>query len=381
MTIADSFGNFANRSSSKWRRFDLDVLPMHVAEMDFEVAEPIRQTLHDMVTSSDLGYLGPLPEIAPAFEKFALQRWGWQIDPHGLKMATDVGVAAVEILRAVTTPGDRVLINSPVYSAFFSWISEVGCVPADAPLRLNGNRYELDLGAIEQQFRLGVRVYLLCSPHNPVGTVHNAKELAEVARLALEYDVLVIADEIHAALSWVPFTPYLAVSDAAEQTGVMISSSSKAWNTAGLKAGFALTQSAVVRQKLKSLPDAMQWRSSILGAFAMVSAFEKGLPWLLATVSELQENLAHLHQQLATQLPRAKLLEMEATYLAWIDLGGYGLTNPAKSILEHGKVSLVAGHEHGGEGYDKFVRFNFATSKLRISEAVRRMALVLEGDK
>ena len=381
MTSADSFGNFANRSSSKWRRFEPDVLPMHVAEMDFEVADPIRQTLHEMVTASDLGYLGPLPEIAPAFEKFALERWGWQIDPSGLKMATDVGVAAVEILRAVTVPGDRVLINSPAYSAFFNWLSEVGCVPADAPLKLNGQRYQLDLGAIEDQFRAGVKVYLMCSPQNPVGTVHTAKELAEVARLALEYDVLVISDEIHAALSWVPFTPFLAVSDAAEQVGVTISSSSKAWNTAGLKAGFALTQSARVRQRLGSLPDAMQWRSSILGAFAMVTAFEKGLPWLEATVLQLQENLAHLHQELARQLPKAKLRDMESTYLAWVDLGDYGVSNPAKLILDHGRVSLVAGHEHGGERYDKFVRFNFATSKPRITEAVRRMALVLEGDK
>jgi cystathionine beta-lyase len=248
-------------------------------------------------------------------------------------------------------------------------------------LKLNGQRYQLDLGAIEDQFRAGVKVYLMCSPQNPVGTVHTAKELAEVARLALEYDVLVISDEIHAALSWVPFTPFLAVSDAAEQVGVTISSSSKAWNTAGLKAGFALTQSAKVKQQLKHLPDAMQWRSSILGAFAMVTAFEKGLPWLQATVSQLQENLAHLHQELARQLPKAKLRDMESTYLAWVDLGDYGVSNPAKLILDHGRVSLVAGHEHGGESYDKYVRFNFATSKPRITEAVRRMALVLEGDK
>jgi cystathionine beta-lyase len=292
-----------------------------------------------------------------------------------------VGVAAVEILRAVTVPGDRVLINSPVYSNFFNWLSEVGCVPADAPLKLNGQRYHLDLGAIEDQFRAGVKVYLMCSPQNPVGTVHTAKELAEVARLALEYDVLVISDEIHAALSWAPFTPFLAVSDAAEQVGVTISSSSKAWNTAGLKAGFALTQSPLVRQRLKALPDAMQWRSSILGAFAMVTAFEKGVPWLSATVSELQENLAHLRAELLSQLPKARLLDMESTYLAWIDLRDYGVSNPAKLILDYGRVSLVAGHEHGGESYDQYVRFNFATSKPRITEAVRRMALVLEGEK
>ena len=377
----DSFGNFANRSSSKWRRFEPDVLPMHVAEMDFEVAQPIRDKLAEMVSTSDLGYLGPLPEVSKAFEKFALDRWGWQIEPHALKMATDVGVVAVEILRAVSSPGDRVLISSPVYSAFFNWISEVGCVPADAPLRLNGNRFELDLTAIEEQFRDGVKIYLLCSPQNPVGTVHTARELAEVARLAKEYDVLVISDEIHAPLSWVPFTPYLAVSPEAEQTGVTISSSSKAWNTAGLKAGFAITQSEAVRIKLSKLPEAMQWRSSILGGFAMVEAFEKGVPWLNQTVGMLQENLAHLHSEVARFLPGAKMFEMESTYLAWIDLTEYKVGDPQKLILDEARVSVVAGKDHGGEKYKDCIRFNFATSKPRITEAVRRIASVLEGNK
>lgn len=379
MIDPDSFGNFANRSSSKWRRFPEDVLPMHVAEMDFDVAEPIREKLSEMLKVSDLGYLGPLPELGPAFEKFALERWGWQIDPGQIKLATDVGVAAVEILRAVTTPGERVLINSPVYSSFFGWIKEVGCEVADAPLKLEGSRWQLDLAAIEERFRDGVRVYMLCSPQNPVGTVHTARELADVARLAKEYEVLVISDEIHAPLSWVPFTPYLMVSEDAEQTGVTITSSSKAWNTAGLKAGFAITQSDAVRTRLKNLPEAMQWRSSILGAFSMVAAYTHGEPWLDETVAKLQDNLAHLHHELAARLPKAKVFEMEATYLAWVDLSEYRVTNPQAVILSEGKVSVVPGQDHGGDKYQGHIRFNFATSKPRITEAVRRIASVLEG--
>lgn len=379
MIDPDSFGNFANRSSSKWRRFPEDVLPMHVAEMDFDVAEPIREKLSEMLKVSDLGYLGPLPELGPAFEKFALERWGWQIDPGQIKLATDVGVAAVEILRAVTTPGERVLINSPVYSSFFGWIKEVGCEVADAPLKLEGSRWQLDLAAIEEKFRDGVRVYMLCSPQNPVGTVHTARELADVARLAKEYEVLVISDEIHAPLSWVPFTPYLMVSEDAEQTGVTITSSSKAWNTAGLKAGFAITQSDAVRTRLKNLPEAMQWRSSILGAFSMVAAYTHGEPWLDGTVAKLQDNLAHLHHELAARLPKAKVFDMEATYLAWVDLSEYRVTNPQAVILSEGKVSVVPGQDHGGDKYQGHIRFNFATSKPRITEAVRRIASVLEG--
>lgn len=352
---------------------------MHVAEMDYEVAEPIREKLLEMVAASDIGYLGALPELGPAFESFALERWGWQIEPNQIKMATDVGVAATEILRAVTSPGDRVLINSPVYSSFFGWIKEVGCEVADAPLSLEGNRWQLDLAAIEEQFRAEVKVYMLCSPQNPVGTVHTAKELAEVARLAKEYGVLVISDEIHAPLSWVPFTPYLMVSDDAAHTGVTITSSSKAWNTAGLKAGFAITQSDAARIRLKNLPDAMQWRSSILGGFSMVAAYSQGQAWLDQTVATLQENLSHLQHEVATQLPKARLFDMESTYLAWVDLTGYRVTNPQQVILDEGRVGVVPGHDHGGEQYQSYIRFNFATSKSRITEAVRRIASVLEG--
>ena len=178
---ADSFGNFAERSSSKWLRFPPDVLPMHVAEMDFEVAEPIRKTLARMVETSDLGYLGPLPALAGAFGSFASSRWGWQADGKQIKLATDVGVAAVEILRAVTVPGDKVLINSPVYSASFKWIEEVGAHPIDAPLVLDSGTWRLDLGAIETAFKEGTKVYLLCSPQNPVGRVGWSKR-ADSAR-------------------------------------------------------------------------------------------------------------------------------------------------------------------------------------------------------
>ena len=379
MESETTFGNFANRSSSKWRRFEPDVLPMHVAEMDFEVAKPIRDKLVAMVENSDLGYLGPLPELAPAFASYALDAWGWEIEPSGLKLATDVGVAAVEILRAVAEPGQEVLINSPVYSAFFKWLEEANCVPADAPMKLDGGRWSLDLRAIEQKYQQGIKIHLLCSPHNPLGTVHTAQELTELARLADEYDVLVISDEIHAPLSWVPFTPYLALGEHAERTGVTITSSSKAWNTAGLKAGFLITQSEQVRQKLKSLPEAMQWRSAILGAFGMVIAFTQGKPWLEQTVQRIQENLEHLHAELATALPQAKVFEMESTYLAWIDLGEYRVSDPQAVLLKEARVALVPGQDHGGDQYRQYVRFNFATSKERITEAVRRMASVLEG--
>lgn len=368
------------RSSSKWRRFPSDVIPMHVAEMDFEVAPEIRDVLTEMIERSDLGYLGPIPEVAESFEKFASTRWNWKIDKSKVKLATDVGVAAVEILRLVTKPGDRVLINSPVYSSFRGWISEVGAVSHDVPLTRAGQSWRLDLKGIEKAFADGVKVYLLCSPHNPVGTIHSREELLRIAELAAQYDVLVISDEIHAPLSWKEFTPYLALGKSAEETGVIVTSSSKAWNTAGLKAAFLVSQSEKVTQRLSGLPDAMHWRSSLLGAFAMAVSFSSATGWLDEINKQIAANYEFLKQELESSLPKAKLAEMESTYLAWIDLGEYEIENPATEILRVGRVSLVPGEDHGGgENFRKFVRLNFATSKERIRESVRRMALVLEG--
>ncbi|MFM7014479.1 MAG: aminotransferase class I/II-fold pyridoxal phosphate-dependent enzyme, partial [Actinomycetota bacterium] len=226
------------RTSSKWRRFEPDVLPMHVAEMDFEVADEIRELLSSMVQRSDLGYLGPVPEAADAFGDFARRRWNWEIDPSGFRIATDVGVAAVELLRILTKPGDQVLVNFPVYSSFQGWLKEVGAKPFDVPLLRVGNSWRLDVPGIERAFQQGVKVYLLCSPQNPVGLIHSEQDLREIAALAKKYDAVVISDEIHAPLAWEPFTPFLALVEVAEAGGITISSSAKAVNTAGLKAAF-----------------------------------------------------------------------------------------------------------------------------------------------
>lgn len=375
----DSFGNFAGRTSSKWRRFEPEVLPMHVAEMDFDVAEPIRNQIIAMAKNSDLGYLGPIPELAAALAGFSKRRWGWDLDPAGVRMATDVGVAAVEVLRHLTKPGDRVLISTPVYSSFFLWLKEVKVIPHDVPLQLEDNRWQLDLAGIEEAFKSGVKVYLLCSPQNPVGTVHTSSELSALAELAEKYGAVVIADEIHAPLSYSDFTPYLSIGESASKHGITITSTSKAWNTAGLKAAVIVTQSEETRKLLSDLPESMNWRASILGAFTMATAYESCEDWLNDTVKRIQENLTFLRFELAKQLPKAKFFDMSATYLAWLDLSAYGTDALQSRILHDGRVAVVAGPDHSADGkYSGFVRFNFATSQPRIAEAVRRMASVLE---
>ena len=294
-----------SRHSSKWRRFSADVLPMHVAEMDFEIAEPIRSQLARMVTESDLGYLGPVPEVAAAFEKFAASRWGWKIDPTQLKLATDVGVATVEYLRANLQPGERVVITSPVYSGFFEWLKELDIEPFDVPLAHTEHGWRLDLGGLEQAFAQGHLTLLLCNPHNPVGRAFDRQELTALAELAARYGATVISDEIHAPLTYGEFVPYLSCGNAAEQTGVVITSSSKSWNLAGLKAAFLLTQSAPMAAKVAKLPPATHWRTSIPGAFSMATAYSEGVEWLDTTL-EVLDDTAEAAQKSAALITNKK---------------------------------------------------------------------------
>ena len=376
-----SIHELRKRVSTKWRTYGENILPMHVAEMDFEVAAPVRAKLIELIERSDLGYLGPLPELAPAFSNYAQRHWGWEPSTDNLWLATDVAVASVESLRVLGKPGDRVVISTPVYSSFMKWIAEVHMQPADAPLRLVENSWRLDLDAIEREFQAGAKIYLLCNPHNPVGTVHTREELSALADLALNYGVVVLSDEIHAPLTFdeSSFVPYLSVSEAARETGILTTSTSKSYNFAGLKAAFMTTESAEISKRLAGLPPAMHYRASLLGAFAMVTCYEQGDQWLSETLGKISSNRELLASELAAKLPQLKLFDHQSTYLAWVDASALG-ENPAAEIMRAG-VSVVPGPDHAPQAadgpdarYRGFIRFNFATEPDLIVEAIDRIA-------
>lgn len=364
-----------SRHSSKWRRFNADVLPMHVAEMDFAIAEPVRQLIARMAHESDLGYLGPVPEVARAFEGFARDRWGWQIHKAELKVATDVGVATVEYLRANLEPGARVIVNSPVYSGFYEWLKELKIEPVDVPLAHTEAGWRLDLDGLEHAFKAGHLTLLLCNPHNPVGRAFDREELTSLAALAKRYDATVISDEIHAPLTYGEFTPYLSCGQDAEETGVVITSSSKSFNLAGLKAALLLTQSAKMAARADKCPPGMHWRTSILGAFAMAEAYTNGRQWLDTTVATLDENRRHLKAELERLLPDVGFELPESGYLAWLDFSKVDVTTAR--IFDEAKVALVPGPDMGGEAYDRWARLNFGTSKEIITEGLERIARIL----
>ena len=348
------------------------MIPLHVAEMDYPVAEPIREFLGKLVATSDLGYLGPVPEIAPAFTDFAEERWGWTPDMSHARLACDVGVATVEFLRAHKV--SRVIVTSPVYGGFWHWLEELDIEIIDVPLTAN---FELDIDGIERKFAGGVGYVLLCNPHNPLGKVFGRDALTALAEAADRHGAVVISDEIHAPLTFpgTEFVPYLSLGEAAERTGVIVTSTSKSWNLAGLKAAFIFGHGERGVELLKPLPEAMHWRSSILGAFSMVAAYSHSVDWLDATIQTIREARDHLASELARLLPAARLEFIpEAGYLAWVDVSGLNLGDkPWDRILEEGRVSVVPGTELGPQ-YLQHVRLNFATSAEILTDALTRIA-------
>ncbi len=376
---ADSLEVLRKRTSTKWRSFPADVLPLPVAEMDFPIAKPIRDVLIDMVKRSDTGYAGIAPELPQAFADYAKRNWDWTVNKEQFHVATDVGVAGVEVLRLWTSPGDKVVINSPVYLNFFTWIKEVQCEAVDVPLLRLGDEWALDLAGLEDAFATGVKAYILCHPHNPVGHVFTLDELEKIAELAKKYQVLVISDEIHAPLTFpkAKFIPYLNVSDIARETGLCITSASKSWNLAGLKCAHIISDNSEINDRLAELPISMPWRSSLFGVWASIAAYNQGEPWLKAVLKNIDYNRHYLSKLLKKHLPKAKYSVPNSTYLAWIDLSAYGVEDVTQLLLDKGRVALSDGANFGPSGQN-FVRLNLATSKEILKTAVLRMASVLE---
>lgn len=365
------------KTSSKWRRYPTDVLPMHVAEMDFDVAPQIRAEIIDRASHSDLGYLGPIPELGEAMKVFAANRWEWQLDPNLVSPVVDVGVAAVEIFRVLAKPGDSVLINSPVYTNFFTWIDETKLNMLDVPLIKSNDNWTLDLAGIESAFKAGVKLYLICNPQNPVGRVHSKSELAAISNLAERYGVIVISDEIHAPLTYLDqaFTPYLSIPNS--ETAYVITSASKSWNIAGLKAAVIVSGSTAAATKISTMPPAVHWRASIMGAFAMVTALTGAVDWLDETLLELDKNRKLLKTLLAELLPEVEYQIPESSYLAWLNLAAFGENNSwHDQLISQGKVAIVPGQDFGKQ-YKNYVRLNFATYPEVLIEGVNRMKLGL----
>ena len=377
---APNLAELQSHRSEKWRGFAADVLPLPVADMDFPVAQPIRDLLTEMISKSDLGYLGSIPELGQGFAQFAGRRWNWEVDPLQVRAATDVGVAVVEVLRVFTNPGDSILVNSPVYQNFYNWINETKLNLVDVPFERTGdesaNPWQINWDGIEKAYAAGLKVHLLCSPHNPLGRIYTKEELLRIVALAKRYDVLVISDEIHAPLTFKgnTFVPMLSLGADAEAVSVTVTAASKGWNIAGLKCAIIVSQNEVINARLATMPMAVHFRASLLGGFATAIAFAEGEIWLDSVIENLDHNRHMLKDLLNSQLPSVRYHIPDNSYLGWLDLEALNLgEDPSVTLLEKGRVAFNAGHIYGKQ-CSQYVRFNFATSPTIITEAVHRIA-------
>lgn len=363
-----------HRTSEKWRTFPPDVLPMFVAEMDYALAPPIARALHAAIDRSDTGYAWP-KALRDVFPGYAARAFGWDLRPEYVFTVNDVMGGITEALRALTSPGDGIVIMPPVYPPFFEIIRAAGRRVVEAPLCADRD-WAMDTDAIERALRDGARVVLLCNPHNPVGRVFTEAELHALADLAALYDALVISDEIHAQLLYPGFThvPFERVASPLGVESVVLMSASKGWNIPGLKCAQMIAGSERTRAAFTALPKDVSNRVGHLGVIATIAAYEEGDAWLRETLALLDAN----RTRIARALPDVGYRIPDATYLAWLDFRETPLGDePARALVSDAKVALTRGRAFGEQGRG-YARLNFATSPDVLDDALARIRACID---
>jgi cystathionine beta-lyase len=363
------------RRSEKWRAHPPDVLPAFVAEMDYDLAEPVLAALRAAIDLSDCGYATPAG-LGETFARFAEARHGWMVDPGRVHLVPDVMAGVDVILRLATEPGDGVVINTPVYPPFFEHITGAHRRVVEVPLIRVDGQWELDF---ETAFAAGARGFLLCNPHNPTGRVFSAADLGRIASLAEQYGVFVLSDEIHASLTLpgARHTPFVSLGGVAAEQGVTLASASKAFNIAGLKGAVAVAGSASGQRLLTRLPSSCQFGAGLFGVLGSLAAWSAGDEWLDALIAQLDHARTEFGRLLRQRLPEAGYVPPEASFLAWVDCARLGLgPEPAEVFLDRGRVAVGRGLNFGPPG-DGFVRVTIGTSSALLADIVDRMAVAV----
>jgi cystathionine beta-lyase len=364
------------RRSDKWAGWPDGVQALTIAEMDFPLAPAVSAALHAAVERHDLGYAPAAPALLRnAFAGFAARRLGWAVDPDQVTLVPDVMAGLIELCRVLVEPGSIVAFASPAYPPFYRELPQAGVRTLGIPLRPDGG---FDLDRLEQALADGTRVVILANPHNPTGRVLPRVELEALAALCDLHGAWVLADEIHAplVLPGAVHTPWFEVSAAARRCGFALTSASKAFNVAGLKAALLVTADAAAAEQVARLPDLAD-RAGLLGVVAAEAAFDSGDGWLDEVLARLDANRALLGEVLADRLAGVSWTPPEGTFLAWLDCRRLGLgDDPARHFLERGRVALSRGLDYGPEGAG-FVRLNFATSPELVTAAVDRMSAAI----
>lgn len=384
-----SFENVIDRrgsSSVKWDRtkevFGFgDVLPMWVADMDFAPPEPVIEALKKRMEHPIFGYTYAGASTAGSIKGWMAKRHGWDIQSSWVQYSPGVVPALATIIQALTEPGDKVLIQSPVYPPFFNLVKENGRVVENAQLVYRNGEYSIDFTAFEKALQIGVKLFLLCNPHNPGGRVWNKEELTRIASLCKQYGVVIASDEIHSDLIYRPHRhiPIASLQEGDPDAIITCIAPSKTFNLAGLQASAMITKNEELRNKIAGIHAKQGFFTlNALGISAMEAAYRHGEEWLEGVLAYLEENIATTRAYLKEHLPSLHLVEPEGTYLLWIDCRETGLSDEdlKDRLLRKGKLALEEGTKYG-QGGEGFVRMNIACPKETLLEGLDRLRTAL----
>ncbi|MGR8946790.1 MAG: MalY/PatB family protein [Gammaproteobacteria bacterium] len=370
------------RHGEKWSHYEADVIPAWVADMDFELAAPIREAIIGRVSSFDCGYPVAahdtgLPQI---FADRVAKKFNWQINPSQVDLFNDVVQGIFFGLLTLCGEQDGVLIQTPIYPPFLSSVEETKRRTITSPLIQGKERFEIDFDHLEDQIKMHKpRVFLFCNPHNPSGRCFTRDELEKLSELVLKHEMYVISDEIHAdlILDDSPHIPFASINDKVATRTVTLMSASKAFNMAGVCMAFAVFGGSEVKKLYRKVPRHLRGALSALSVAGVSAALTQGESWLTNVLARLRENRDTIVAHTNRHWPHITYLPTQATYLAWLDCRNLKSEldisiTPYEFFLKNARVALSDGARFGEPGVD-FARLNFATSKDILDEILARM--------
>lgn len=352
-----------------------DVLPLWIADMDFQAPDSVLEALHTAVDHGIFGYSEVKPDYYDTVARWFLQRFQWQTQPEWLVKTPGVVFSLAMAVRTLTRPGDSILIQPPVYYPFFSVIRNNDRKVVESELIYQSGRYHIDFMDLEQKIiRHQVRLFILCSPHNPVGRVWTREELIQIGSICKRHDVYVVSDEIHCDFAFPehPHTPFLVANPDLLNRTICCTAPSKTFNLAGLQVSNIWIPNADIRKDfLKEMSRCGYSHLNTLGLVACQAAYQSGDAWLAQCKAYLRENLDFLRGFLVDRIPQIKLIEPEGTYFAWLDCSGVGLCRKDLNalIIQQAKLWLDAGHIFGGHA-DQFQRVVLACPRKTLEQAL-----------
>ena len=373
-----------NTDSMKWSASYLeqhfgsaDCVPLWVADMDFRTAQPVIDAVTERAGHGIYGYALAGDEFYEAVIKWQKRRNGWEVKKEWIVFSPGVVPALWHIVRTFCSPGEKVILQSPVYYPFYKVIEDNGCQVINNRLINNGGRYEMNFEELERQAEdSSVKMMILCSPHNPVGRVWTKEELRRVSEICFANDVLLVSDEIHSDLVFRPnvHTPAASLSEELMMNTITCMAPSKTFNLAGVQVSDVIVPDRRLRRKLAGSLKSAGVMPNVFGLAAQTAAYNEGEEWLEQLLEYLAGNLDFMENFITSELPEVKFRRPEGTYLAWLDFSGYGFTTEELQNRMKNKagVALDDGYIFG-DGGEPCQRINFACPRSVLIKAMERL--------